>query len=54
VEDQVQIFEYKFGNLVDKAYQEVHKQMEASVFLSRITCLPVAARAQHRNFVAKI
>ena len=53
MEDQVQIFEYKFGNLVDKAYQEVHKQMEASVFLSRITCLPVAARAQHRNFVAK-
>ena len=51
VEDQVQYFENKFGCLVDKAYQEVNSKMEAPLFLSRITCLPVSARNQHRSFI---
>ena len=53
VEDQVKIFEDEFGDLVEKAYQEVRKEIEPSVFLSRVTYLPVAARTQHRSFVAE-
>ena len=51
MKDQVQYFENKFGCLVDKAYQEVNSKMEASLFLSRITYLPVSARNQHRSFI---
>ena len=51
MKDQVQYFENKFGYLVDKAYQEVNSKMEASLFLSRITYLPVSARNQHRSFI---
>ena len=53
VEDRIQYFEDQFGNLADKAYHEVHKEMEPSAFLSRITYLPVSARTQHRGFVEK-
>ena len=51
VEDQVQYFERKFCTFVDKTYQEVNSKMDPSIFLSRITCLPVSARTQHRNFI---
>ena len=51
VEDQVQYFESKFRTFVDKTYQEVNSKMDPSVFLSRITCLPVSARTQHRSFI---
>ena len=51
VEDQVQYFESKFCKFVDKTYQEVNSKMDPSVFLSRITCLPVSARTQHRSFI---
>ena len=49
--DQVQYFENKFGELVDKACQEVCGKIEPPVFLSRVTCLPVSARTQHRSFI---
>ena len=51
VEIQVQYFESKFRTFVDKTYQEVNSKMDPSVFLSRITCLPVSARTQHRSFI---
>ena len=51
VEEQVQYFENKFGNLVDKTCQEVNGKIEPPVFLSRVTCLPVSARTQHRSFI---
>ena len=51
VEEQVQYFENKFGNLVDKTCQEVNGKIEPPVFLSRVTCLPVSARPQHRSFI---
>ena len=51
VKDQVHYFENEFGCLVDKAYQEVNSKMEAPLFLSRITYLPVSARNQHRSFI---
>ena len=51
VEEQVQYFESKFRTFVDQAYQEVNSKMNPSVFLSRITCLPVSARSQHRSFI---
>ena len=51
VEDQVQYFESKFRTFVDKTYQEVNSKIDPSVFLSRITCLPVSARTQHRSFI---
>ena len=51
VEEQVQYFESKFRTFVDQAYQEVNRKMNPSVFLSRITCLPVSARSQHRSFI---
>ena len=51
VEDQVQYFESKFGNLVDKTCQEVNGKIEPPIFLSRVTCLPVSARPQHRSFI---
>ena len=46
VEVQVQYFESKFRTFVDKAYQEMNSKMDPSVFLSRITCLPVSARTR--------
>ena len=51
IEDEVQYFENKFGNLVDKTCQEVKGKVEPHVFLSRVTCLPVSARPQHRSFI---
>ena len=51
VEDQVRCFESKFRTFVDKTYQEMNSKMDPSVFLSRITCLPVSARTQHRSFI---
>ena len=51
VEDQVRYFDSTFRSLVNKAYQEVNGKMEPSDFLSRITCLPVSARTQHRSFI---
>ena len=51
MEDQVQYFESKFRTFVDKTYQEVNSKMDPSIFLSRITCLPVSARTQHRSFI---
>ena len=53
VNHQVQYFENKFGNLVDRAYRQVNGKVEPSVFLSRITYLPVSARTQHRSFIAE-
>ena len=53
VEDQVQYFEKRFGNLVDKACREVKGTIEPHIFLSRVTCLPVSARTQHRSFIKK-
>ena len=51
IKDRVQYFENKFSNLVDKTCQEVNKKIEPPIFLSRVTCLPVAARPQHRSFI---
>ena len=52
--DQVKHFENRFGILVDKACQDVMKRkLEPSVFLSRVTTLPVSDRAQHRSFIEK-
>ena len=53
VEDQVQYFESKFGNLVNKACGEVKGNLEPHIFLSLVTCLPVSARTQHRSFIKK-
>ena len=51
VGEQVQYFESKFRTFVDQAYQEVNSKMDPSVFLYRITCLPVSARTQHQSFI---
>ena len=51
VEDQVCYFDSTFRSLVNKAYQEVNGKMEPSDFLSRVTCLPVSDRTQHRSFI---
>ena len=51
VEEQVQCFENTFDNLVDKACGEVKGKIEPHIFLSRVTCLPVRARPQHRSFI---
>ena len=51
VEDQVQYFESKFGNLVNKACGEVKGNIEPHIFLSLVTCLPVSLRPQHRSFI---
>ena len=53
VEDQVQYFENRFGNLVHKACREVNGKMELHIFLSRVTYLPVSDRTQHRSFIEK-
>ena len=53
VEDQVQYFEERFGNLIDKACREVKGKVEPHVFLSRVTYLPVSARSQHQSFIKK-
>ena len=53
VENQVQYFEERFGNLIDKACREVKGQVEPHVFLSRVTYLPVSARSQHQSFIKK-
>ena len=50
MENEVQYFEKKFGSLIDKAYQEV-QEIEPSLFLSRVTYLPVLDRPQHRTFI---
>ena len=51
VEKKVQYFENTFDNLVDKACREVKGKIEPHIFLSRVTCLPVSARSQHRSFI---
>ena len=51
MENEVQYLDKKFHNLVDKAYQEVCRQMEPSVFLFRVTNLPVLTCLQHRTFI---
>ena len=51
IQDQVEYFENKFGNLVDKTCQEVNGKIELPIFLTRVTCLPVSARTQHRSFI---
>ena len=53
VEDQVCYFDSTFRSLVNKTYQEVNGKMEPDDFLSRVTCLPVSDRMQHRSFVEK-
>ena len=53
VADQVRYFDSTFRSLVNKAYQEVNGKMEPSDFLSRVTCLPISDRTQHRSFVEK-
>ena len=53
VEDQVRCFDSTFRSLVNKAYQEVNEKMEPAEFLSRVTCLPVSERTQHRSFIKK-
>ena len=53
VDEQVQYFENKFGNLVDKTFQEVNGKIELPIFLSRVTCPPVSARPRHRSFIEK-
>ena len=51
MKDQVCYFDSKFRNLVNGAYQEVNGKMDPSDFLSRVTCLPVSDRTQHRSFI---
>ena len=51
MENEVQYLDKKFRSLVDKANQEVCRQTEPSVFLFRVTNLPVLARLQHRTFI---
>ena len=50
VEEQVQYFENTFGNLVDKACEEV-KKIDPHIFLSRVTYLPVSVCREHRSFI---
>ena len=52
LEDQVQYFESEFGELVKGACQDaLQQEMNPSVFLSCITCLPVSARPIHESFI---
>ena len=53
MEDQVQHFESKFGDLVKRAYEEVTREMEPRSFLAIVTYLPVSARHLHRKFIEK-
>ena len=53
MEDQVQHFESKFGDLVKRAYEEVTREMEPRSFLVIFTYLPVSARHLHRKFIKK-
>ena len=53
MKDQVQYFENKFGDLVEKSFREVSGKIQLPVFRSRVTCLPVSARSQHRSFIEK-
>ena len=53
VQDQVKYFESKFCNLIDKTCQEVNGKVHLPIFLSRVTCLPVSARPEHRSFITK-
>ena len=53
MEDQVHYFDSTFRSLVNKAYQEVNGKTKPDDFLSRVTCLPVPDRTQHRSFVEK-
>ena len=52
VEYQVRYFENRFGDLVDKACREI-KEIDPTILFSRVTCLPVSARPQHRTFIKK-
>ena len=51
MKNEVQYFDKMFRSLVDKANQEVRRQIEPSVFLTRVTNLPVLARFEHRTFI---
>ena len=52
--DKVERFEEEFDILVDKACQDVRRrELEPSVFLSRVTTLRVSDRIQHRSFIEK-
>ena len=52
VADQVEYFETEFANLVDKACHDVRKRdLEPSIFLSRVTTLRVSDRTEHRSFI---
>ena len=50
VEEQVRHFENTFGDLVDKACEEV-KKIDPHILLSRVTYLPVSVRREHRTFI---
>ena len=50
VENNIQYFDKKFRSLVDKANQEVRRQTEPSLFIFRVTNLPVLARFEHQTF----
>ena len=49
VEDQVQYFQKKFGNLTDKACHEVMGKMEPSIFIDCILCLSTST--QNQSFI---
>ena len=50
--DQVEYFETEFATLVDKACHDVRKRdLEPSIFLSRVTTLRVSDRTEHRSFI---
>ena len=50
--DQVEYFETEFATLVDKACHDVTKRdLEPSIFLSRVATLRVSDRTQHRSFI---
>ena len=50
--DQVEYFETEFASLVDKACHDVTKRdLEPSIFLSRVATLRVSDRTQHRSFI---
>jgi len=51
IEEEVRYFERTFGDLVDKTCQEVNGKVNPPIFLSRVTCLPVSVRPQHRSFI---
>ena len=50
VEYQVQYFENRFGDLVNKACREV-KKIDLHILFSRVTYLPVSVRRQHQSFI---